>query len=168
MPKIIENLPQRLMEEARRQIRENGYAALTVRSVAKGCGVGVGTVYNYYSSKDALVAAFMLADWKECITAIEACSRDAQSWEPVLDTICERLKWFLRQHKAVFEDQAAAVGFAGSSGRYHSLLRAQLAKPLERFCRDTFTAEFIAQAVLTWAVEGKTADQLKDVLKRIF
>ena len=53
MPKIIENLDQRLKEEARRQIRESGYSAMTIRSVAAACGVGVGTVYNYYPSKEA-------------------------------------------------------------------------------------------------------------------
>ena len=63
MPKIIENLPEKLAEEARRQITESGYSAMTIRSVAKACGVGVGTVYNYYPSKDALVAQFMLEDW---------------------------------------------------------------------------------------------------------
>ena len=46
MPKIIENLEDRLIQEARRQIAESGYGATTIRSVAKGCGVGVGTVYT--------------------------------------------------------------------------------------------------------------------------
>ena len=44
MPKIIENLPERLAEEARRQIEASGFSAMTIRSVAKACGVGVGTV----------------------------------------------------------------------------------------------------------------------------
>ena len=44
MPKIIQNLENRLIEEAKKQIRESGYGALTIRSVAKACGVGVGTV----------------------------------------------------------------------------------------------------------------------------
>ena len=82
MPKIIENLESRLMEEAKRQIEESGYGAVTIRSVAKGCGVGVGTVYNYFPSKDDLVASFMLADWKECLAAITetgARSTDAMS-----------------------------------------------------------------------------------------
>ena len=35
MPKIIENLPQRLLEEARRQIETSGFSAMTIRSVAK-------------------------------------------------------------------------------------------------------------------------------------
>ena len=46
MPKIIENLESRLLAEAYRQTREAGYSALTIRNVAKACGVGVGTVYN--------------------------------------------------------------------------------------------------------------------------
>ena len=48
MPKIIKNLESKLLEEARRQILEFGYGAVTVRSVAAACGVGVGTVYNYF------------------------------------------------------------------------------------------------------------------------
>ena len=53
MPKIIENLESRLIEEAQKQIEEAGYSAVTIRSVAKACGVGVGTVYNYFPSKEA-------------------------------------------------------------------------------------------------------------------
>jgi len=63
MPKIIENLQQKLIEEARKQAEAGGYAAVTIRSVAKACGVGVGTVYNYFPSKDALLAAYMLEGW---------------------------------------------------------------------------------------------------------
>ena len=46
MPKIIENLETKLIEEAKKQFETSGYSALTIRSVAKACGVGVGTVYN--------------------------------------------------------------------------------------------------------------------------
>ena len=60
MPKIIENLQARLAVEAKKQVEESGYAAMTIRSVAKACGVGVGTVYNYYSSKDEILASYML------------------------------------------------------------------------------------------------------------
>ena len=65
MPKIIENLENRLVEEARRQAWEGGYSAVTIRSVAAACGVGVGTVYNYFPSKEYLAAGVMLEDWKE-------------------------------------------------------------------------------------------------------
>ena len=67
MPKIIENVREQLLAETKRQIAENGYEKTTVRSVAGACDIGVGTVYNYFSSKDMLIASFMLEDWKKCL-----------------------------------------------------------------------------------------------------
>ena len=167
MPKIIENLPQRLTEEARRQIEQSGFSAMTIRSVAKGCGVGVGTVYNYFPSKEALVATFMLDDWSACIAQIQACADETGTAEPVLLTIHEKLRLFMEQYDPIFRDESATASYAGATGRYHGILRSQLAGPLRKFCRDAFTAEFIAEAMLTWTVAGKDFDDLKDILLRI-
>ena len=71
MPKIIENLENRLISEAKKQIAEAGYNAVTIRSVAKACGVGVGTVYNYFESKEALLAAFMAVAAHRCLQAAD-------------------------------------------------------------------------------------------------
>lgn len=168
MPKIIENLDQKLMEEARRQIRESGYGTMTIRSVAAACGVGVGTVYNYYPSKEALAAAFILEDWNVCYADIMARAETAKGREPVLWAVYENLGRFITEHTAVFQDESAVATFTGSFSRYHGLLRSQLAKPVRRFCRDDFTAEFIAEAMLTWTVAGKSFDELCSVLQRIF
>ena len=167
MPKIIENLPERLAEEARRQVAESGFAAMTIRSVAKGCGVGVGTVYNYYPSKESLVASFMLNDWKICVASIEDVAAQSQTLEPVIRTIYEKLRFFMEQYDPVFQDASAAASYAGSTSRYHSILRSQLAQPIQKFCRDAFTAEFIAEAMLTWTVSGTDFDELCAVLLRI-
>lgn len=168
MPKIIENLPQRLMEEARRQVLEAGYGSLTIRSVAKGCGVGIGTVYNYFPSKDAMVASFMLEDWTVCIQAITVCSETAEDPEPVLRAIYENLLAFSDRHQTIFQDEAASAGFSGSFGQYHSLLRSQLAAPLHKFCPDSFTADFIAESLLVWTVAGKSFDSLHSLIKKLF
>ena len=167
MPKIIENLPQRLMEEARRQVQEAGYAALTIRSVAKGCGVGVGTVYNYYASRNALVASFLLEDWKCCLESIRTVADSAAGPEPVLSKVYTSLQEFLTQHEAVFRDKTAAAGFSGSFGHYHGLLRSQLAAPIRRFCPDDFTAEFIAEAMLVWTVAGKPFEDLYQPIRKL-
>ena len=168
MPKIIENLPEKLVEEARRQVRESGYASLTIRSVAKGCGVGVGTVYNYYDSKDALVAAFLLTDWKEVLQQLSRRAEEAATGEDVLLAIHEGLTRFYGLHSSLFRDAAAAAGFAGSFSRYHSLLRSQLAAPLRRFCGDDFTADFAAEAMLTWTIAGKPFPELAPLVKKLF
>ena len=168
MPKIIENLPERLAEEARRQIEESGFSAMTIRSVAKGCGVGVGTVYNYYPSKEALVATFMLSDWNSCIAGICACAEQAASPETVLRAIHEKLLLFMNQYDPIFKDEAAAVSYTGSTSRYHSILRDQLAAPIGKFCADTFTAQFIAEAMLIWTVSGKSFDEIFAIVNRLF
>ena len=168
MPKIIENLESKLIEEARKQIGESGYGAVTIRSIAKGCGVGVGTVYNYFPSKDALLATWLLRDWKECTTAINAVSTYSDSPAPVVNCIHDQLRQFAQRHQAIFRDETAAVSFAGSFSRYHSLLRQQLAEPLEKFCGDPFAAEFIAEALLIWTMAGKNIDELYGMIEKLF
>ena len=167
MPKIIENLRQRLVEEARRQVNECGYTAMTIRSVAAGCGVGIGTVYNYFSSKDALVASFMLEDWQKSIQLIRAASEESRSATTVFHCICRQLQEFTEQYQAIFADESAVGSFSGSPSPYHSLLRAQLAAPLRKFCPDDFTAEFIAEALLTWTVAGRGIYEIEPLLNKL-
>ena len=78
MPKIIENIREKLLSEAKRQVMENGYSAMTIRSVAAACGVGTGTVYNYFPSKDMLVASFILEDWMLCMNDISKGMSEAE------------------------------------------------------------------------------------------
>lgn len=168
MPKIIENLEQKLMDEARRQIEEAGYAAMTIRSVAKACGVGVGTVYNYFASKEDLLARHLLADWTQCIAAIEATGILSDTPCPVVRCIYDQLCSFSQRHRNIFRDEAASSCFSGAFGRYHSILRSQLAQPLRKFCGSDFTAEFIAEALLTWTMAGKTFDKIYGMVQKLF
>ncbi len=167
MPKIIENLEDRLIEEAKRQLQEFGYSAMTIRSVAKGCGVGVGTVYNYFSSKEALLATYILGSWNACVATICAFSEQSQEPAPVISCMFDQLLRFAESHKEIFLDEAAASGFAGSFSKYHSLLRSQLATPLRKFCDSDFAAEFVAEALLTWSMAGKGFDEIYGILEKI-
>ncbi|MBE6037166.1 MAG: TetR/AcrR family transcriptional regulator [Clostridiales bacterium] len=168
MPKIIENLQQKLIEEARKQAEAGGYAAVTIRSVAKACGVGVGTVYNYFPSKDALLAAYMLEGWKVSMAAISAAAETAEGPEPVLQAIHDQLLQYAAGHRGIIGDRAAASAFAESFRRYHAMLRSQLAAPLRRFCESDFTAEFAAEALLTWTLSGKSFEDLWSILQKLF
>lgn len=168
MPKIIENLESRLIGEAKKQIEESGYGAMTIRSVAAGCGVGVGTVYNYFPSKDAMVATYMLEDWKTCVAAIHAVSTYSQEPAPVVRCIFDQLRQYAAKNQAVFRDEAAAATFAGSFSKYHATLRQQLAEPLKKFCSGDFASDFIAEALLTWTMAGKTFDEIYGMIGKLF
>ena len=168
MPKIIENVENLLIEEAKKQIEQSGYSAVTIRSVAKGCGVGVGTVYNYFPSKDALLATYLLADWNDCITEVNRVSEGSQKPLRVVRCMFDQLTDFANRHQAIFRDEAASTAFAGSFSRYHGLLRAQLAAPLRKFCSSDFAAEFVAESLLTWAMSGKTFDDIYGMIEKLF
>ena len=167
MPKIIENLESRLVEEAKRQIEKSGYQAVTIRSVAKGCGVGVGTVYNYFSSKDELLANYLLRDWYQSLEDIQRISADANRADVVVRCIYDQLRQYARQHLAVFQDETAAASYAGSFSRHHALLRSQLAQQLRKFCGSDFAAEFIVESLLTWTMAGKRFDEIYGMIEKL-
>ena len=168
MPKIIENLKDRLIAEAEKQLEESGYGAITIRSVAKACGVGVGTVYNYFPSKEALIATHLLADWKVCVDTITRTAESATDPKSVLQCVYQQLVCFADRHQAIFRDEAAAASFAGSFSQYHDRLRSQLASPLRKFCDSDFTAQFVAESLLTWSMAGKSFDAIYEILKKLF
>ena len=168
MPKIIENLKDRLIAEAKKQIEESGYSAVTIRSVAKACGVGVGTVYNYFPSKEALIATHLLEDWKVCMEIIQQTAEQAEEPRPVLQCIYTQLVGFSHRHHAIFRDAAAAAGFAGSFSQYHELLRSQLAAPLGKFCDGDFTGLFVAESLLVWTMAGRSFEEIYETVKKLF
>ena len=168
MPKIIENLKDRLIAEAEKQIEESGYGAVTIRSVAKACGVGVGTVYNYFPSKETLIATHLLVDWKMCVDTITRTAESATDPKPVLQCVYRQLVDFADRHQAIFRDEAAAASFTGSFGTYHGVLRQQLAQPLRKFCSSDFTADFLAEALLTWTMEQKSFDEIYGIMEKLF
>jgi len=167
VPKIIKNLETRLVDEARRQIEEHGYSGMTMRSVADACGVGVGTVYNYFDSKDDLLASYMLGDWNRCISAIQAVSAYSDAPTPVLHCIYDQLVNYSAKHQGVIGDKGAANSIVAVFGRYHKMLREQLALPLLKFCENEFLAEFIAESILNWSLAGKDFESIHAVLKKL-
>ena len=158
MPKIIPNVREQLLKEAKRQIEEYGYGKMTIRSVASACDLGVGTVYNYFKSKDRLVATFMAEDWLESISQIQ--SQPGVEPKEVLHSIYNALIDFASRYQTLFSDREAAKTFASVFTERHKQLRRQLTEFIVPVCQGAapedrrFVAEFIAESLLAWTMEG--------------
>lgn len=167
MPKIIQNLKEKLLQEAVRQIREQGYSAMTIQSVAKNCGVGVGTVYNYVTSKDALLALHIGQEWTKCVTAMNAVSRASDSCDAVIRCIYDQLLQFGMDHKYLAEDSGAANVMASLQFRMMGMVTEQIAKPLRKFCKSDKEAQMIAEALLMWTRMGKSYEDVYEKIMKL-
>ncbi len=174
MPKIIQNVRGRLIDEAKRQIVEEGYDSVTIRGIAKGCGLGLGTFYNYFKSKDMLIATFLLDDWKERMRRVRRTSENESDPMAVVHNVYDELAQFIDSNSSIFSSPGAIKAFYGNVGQKHKLLRAQIAKPICAICTEQgyddpeFLSEFVAEAVLTWTVAQKPYGELEPVIKKLF
>ena len=168
MPKIIENVRELLLDTAKKQIEERGYANTTIRSVAGECGLAVGTVYNYFRSKDMLIATFVVEDWNSYLSDI----RGAQISDPrmALHNIYDALIHFSEKHRSLFSDPEAAKVYSSVFSERHKTLRSQISEIILPFCpaeNAEFTSQFIAESLLTWTVAGKDFDSIFNILEKI-
>ena len=165
MPKIIENVREQLLAETRTQILQRGYANTTIRSVASACGLGVGTVYNYFPSKEMLVAGAVFEDWKKHLAEMHALPIDNP--HTLLKGIYQSLQSFAKDHQALFSDaDAAKLVSVGSSGR-HKMLREQIAELVRPVCESDFCAQFVAESLICWSMETADFDTVFPLLEKI-
>ena len=50
MPKIIDEAREKILSAAKHTLLGQGYSVLSLRGVARQCGIAVGTIYNYFES----------------------------------------------------------------------------------------------------------------------
>ena len=56
---------EEILKTSRELMQQQGWSAVNIRSVAAACGVSVGSIYNYFSSKTELVGAIVESVWCE-------------------------------------------------------------------------------------------------------
>ena len=171
MPKIIENVREQLLAEAKRQVAEHGYASTTIRSVASKCGLGIGTVYNYFKSKEMLIATFVFEDWKEHLD--EMSRLPSEDPRVLISGIYSSLGNFIEKNEKLFTDTEAAREIAVGYHARHRMLREQIAAFVRPLCErrglasPEFTAEYISESIVCWAMEGIAFDAVYPLIEKI-
>lgn len=167
MPKIIENVKEQIIEEAKKQLFENGYSKTTIRSVATACGIGVGTMYNYFQSKDMLISSFMLEDWRKCISQMK--KLDASDELSFLKGVHDQLKIFIEKYNFLFKDKDVASVYSAVFTERHAQLRGVLGGIILPVCIDKgyddpdFLAAHIAESLLFWTLGDVAFEKQADI-----
>ncbi len=64
MPKNLQNVREHILGVTRGMMAESGQTELNIRNIAAKCGIGTGTLYNYFSSKQEVLAAIIMQEWE--------------------------------------------------------------------------------------------------------
>ncbi len=99
MPRAARTVPRRkprqkraedtvtiLVEATERVVSKKGFHAATTNQIARVAGVSIGTLYHYFPTKEALVAAVVHRMWESELTAVMA-HANAFAEQPLRDAI---------------------------------------------------------------------------------
>ena len=143
MPKIIPELRERFIAAARKRVLEDEGHDVTIRQVARDCDTAVGTVYNYFSSKEALMAAVMLEDWQLCCDAMRAGALGEPDALSALRAVAAALRRFDRRYAPFWRNYAAATkNDLSEVDFHHRRIIEQIASP-------------VGEALVRFGVEGR-------------
>ena len=90
-----------ILAASRELMKENGWAAVSIRAVASRCSVSTGTIYNYYESKADLLGDTIESIWREIFFQPE----DEQVFKDVvacISWIYKRLEYGNKQFPGFF------------------------------------------------------------------
>jgi AcrR family transcriptional regulator len=95
MPKNLNNVKEDILIVTRQLLKETGYTSLSIRQIAAKCGVALGTVYNYYKSKNEIIAEILNNEWNLMMRRIEQQTKASVLAIDKLEIIFNELKYFM-------------------------------------------------------------------------
>ena len=101
---------EEILAHSRALIQREGWSAVNIRSVAAACGVSVGSIYNYFSSKADLVGATVESVWRE-IFSLPQDGAAFQDTQACVEWIYQRLAYGCQRYPGFFT--LHSLGFMG-------------------------------------------------------
>ena len=142
-----------ILQASRELIRRQGWSAVNIRSVAAACGVSVGSIYNYFDSKAALVSAAVESVWCEIFhrpedVAVFQDTQDCITWMyGQMEYGCKQYPGFFTLHSLGFMQEDKSDGRRKMQQTWQHILN-ELCAVLKRDVRiraDAFTEQFTAE-----------------------
>ena len=90
-----------ILKESRDLVSKEGLKALSIRKLSKNCGVAVGTVYNYFSSKDDLMISTIESVWED-IFRIDDLENESNDFLNYIENIFNHLAYGIKKYPNFF------------------------------------------------------------------
>lgn len=161
MPKIIENVRERAISQARELLIREGYAATTIRRVATALGIAPATIYNYFPSKENLTACVMLEDWQKLMGKF-ASGEEFRSPGETVRALFSTVQSFTQTYVSSWTQYEPDDQSADLRQQYHPVLVDQLSRcilrslPAQRSVAEPWLAPFLADLILRFGSDGAT------------
>lgn len=127
MPKIIMHLNEQIIMQAEKLLEQEGPEKISIRGVAKACGIAVGTIYNYYPTKDALIADLVLHRLSRSKDEMYRSLDDATDILSGIDIIYDGIGQFIEKSQNIWRATAVSKQFSVSYPQHHKRLSKELA-----------------------------------------
>jgi len=142
-----------ILKTSRELIRRQGWSAVNIRSVAAACGVSVGSIYNYFDSKSALVSATVESVWHEIFPRPEddTVFHDTRAYitwvYEQMEHGCRQYPGFFTLHSLSFMQEEKSDGKKRMKQTWQHILDGLCAvlKRDERIRADAFTEQFTVE-----------------------
>lgn len=157
MPKILPDVRESILQTTREMIAEKGYNQISIRDIAKKCGIAAGTFYNYFRSKQEIVSSLLSLDWEKVTWLIKKHMHSDK--EPV-----DRLEEMYRDLKQMMQ----SVHGIWSEG-YPDDMQGETMNKLQMIKNDLHIqfSQFIREVIKGHTEEGRE-DFTADLIARIF
>ena len=172
MPKILDQVENKIIEAAKRQIFEEGNIDFSLRTIAKECDIAVSTIYNYFKNKEKLVESILLEDWFEALYNMDIGIENASLIEEGFLVICTSIREFVSKYDHSWSKFHGSIYSISSR---HQLLLDQIKIRIERildkfeYIEEKKMSNVLAECVLTCSTHfGINEDEYIVFIKKIF
>ncbi|MCR5408979.1 MAG: TetR/AcrR family transcriptional regulator; helix-turn-helix transcriptional regulator [Bacteroidales bacterium] len=161
------------MEEARTELAEQGYDNLTIRQIAARCNIAVGTVYNYFKSKDVILGALLGEDWHSVLSDMDASIPKSKSLHEGLCMVASGLEGFCDRYRRLWSEYRRTDSSQYYSQNGHQmLLHAMVPRVEDILARngrpmEAGLSELICETMISLASHGKHYAERANIIERM-
>lgn len=169
IPKQIQVGKETIIQEAKKLIEEKKFEELNCRSIAKRVGIGVGTLYHFFSSKDDILASVLLDDWKADLSSINLNNDFLIGIKDIYNCIYS----FSVRYHSFWEFYSSSNSVYISFNSRHSILVDQISQMISKLLSgnekslDSFEVTFLAESILVYATRLYDFSKLEKIFIKI-